>query len=73
MTRHGVRTAYSWHMVVPRTTHLLRMVACTRTRTTLFATLRSRTTAPLPAAVIRDCAAVVDVVPPAVVMTVGGV
>ena len=72
MTRHGARAASSWPRVVPKTTHLLRKVACTRTRTTSFATLRSRTTAPLPATAIRGCAAAVDAAPPAVGMTVGG-
>jgi hypothetical protein len=73
VTRHGVRAAYSWPRVIPKTAHLLRRVACTRTRITPFATLRSYTTAPLPAAAIRGCAAVVDVAPLAMGVTVGSV
>ena len=49
------------------------MIACTRTHTTQFAAMRSRTTAPLPAAAIRGYAAVVDAAPPSLGMTVGGV
>jgi hypothetical protein len=73
VTRHGVRAAYILPRVVPKTTRLKRKVACTRTRTTPFAALRSRTTAPLPAAAIHGCAAVVNAAPLAVGMTVGGV
>ena len=73
MTRHGVRAAYSWPRVMPKQAHLVRMIAFTRTRTTPFAILRSRTTVPLPAAAIRGCAVIVDVAPPAVGMPVGGV
>ena len=65
MTRHGVRAAYSCPRVIPKTTHLVRRVACK--------ILRSRTAAPLPAAAIRGCAAAVDADPPAVGMTVEGV
>jgi len=73
VTRHGVRAAYSWTKIIPKTAHLLRNVVCTRTRTTPFATMRSRTTAPFPAAAIRGYAAAVDVAPLVVGMTVGGV
>ena len=73
VTRHGAHAAYNWPKMKPKTTHLLRMiVAYPLTRTTPFATMRSRTTAPLPVAAIRDCAAAVDDVPHAVGMTVGG-
>ena len=72
MTRHGIRAAFiRWSRVIPKTTHLLRRVAYTRTRTTAFATKRSRTTAPLPAAAIRSCAAAVNVAPHTEGMTIG--
>ncbi len=73
MPRHVVRAAYSCPKVIPKTTHLVRRVACTRTSYYPCAALRSRTTAPLPAVAIRGCAAAVDAAPLAVGMVVGGV
>ena len=70
---YKVREAYSRPRVIPKTSHLLHTVACIRIPTTTFATLIYRTTAPLPAAAIRGCAAAVDAAPTAVDMTVGDV
>jgi len=73
VNRHGVYAAYSWPRVIPKTSYLLCRVAFTRTRTTVVATLRSRTTAPLLAAAIRGYATAADVAPSAVGITVEGV
>jgi hypothetical protein len=70
MTRHRVCAAYNWPRVILKTMHLLRRVAHARTHSTAFATLRSRTTAPLPAAAIRSCAAAADAAPHMVGMVV---
>jgi len=73
VTRHGIRAAYRRPRVIPKTTHLLRIVACIRTRTIAITTLGSRTAALLPAAAMRGCATAAEAVPLAVSMTVGGV
>ena len=59
--------------MILKTTHLMRKVVYTLTGTISGATLRSRTTAPLPAAAIRGCAAAAYVAPLALGMNVGGV
>ena len=73
MTRLGARAACSLPWAISKTTHLLRRVACTRTRFTAVATLISRNTAPLPAVAIHGCTAAANDAPPAVGMTIGGV
>jgi len=73
VNRLGDRADYSWPRVIPKTTHLLHKVACTRTRTTAHLLPYDPVRPPLPAAAIRVFATAVDVAPHAVGMTRGGV
>ncbi len=66
-----MRLIASLGLYILETTHLLRIIACTLTCATVVATMRSRTTAPLPANANHDWAA--DAASPAVMgMSVGG-